>query len=508
MSGMHWMSLGRRQLSRAFAQIAAVAMVAGVAGGAASAQGELPSIGNPTSFNSVVGSGARAWGMGGAFIATADDGTAASWNPAGLAQSPRAMFTLSWIPYEGTTFLNPGYTSSTFPEEDPRLSFDEAQSSLAGETRASGPDYLSFAYPFLTGDWRWVVQGSYQNAVGFDYSGDSGGYLTSTRTNIDEDLDGFTDGFIYQETMVDAVFEGTGAYDVYSASVGAGNGKFFAGLAVNYWDAKYSQNVSQKGSGSIALSSLFFGTTTVRQDASIEYDMTGWNVNVGFLYKPNQSWAFGLVYKSPFELKGSSQDSESASLEVDGERILTLKSSPHWDVTVDWPMTIGAGVAYKPTEYLRLAFDVTQTNWSDGTANYYNGKNLELQENGEPIEDYYNEKFDEPYPTRTKYQTDARQYRLGAEYLFQAGSKVQVPLRGGVFADSQLRETIDGDSVIFYGYALGTGIQVGGLYVDLAYVYSQGSYSGFARKGETEPRSDSSTQVFLTAVYRFSKLGS
>jgi len=33
-----------------------------------------------------VGSGARAVGMGGAFIGVADDATAASWNPAGLIQ--------------------------------------------------------------------------------------------------------------------------------------------------------------------------------------------------------------------------------------------------------------------------------------------------------------------------------------------------------------------------------------------------------------------------------------
>src|SRR3989338_2646899 len=41
---------------------------------------EIPSSLNP------VGSGARAIGMGGAFIAIADDATAASWNPAGLVQ--------------------------------------------------------------------------------------------------------------------------------------------------------------------------------------------------------------------------------------------------------------------------------------------------------------------------------------------------------------------------------------------------------------------------------------
>ena len=45
-------------------------------------QGVLPA----TSFSAVVGSGARAFGMGGAFIAVADDATAASWNPAGLSQ--------------------------------------------------------------------------------------------------------------------------------------------------------------------------------------------------------------------------------------------------------------------------------------------------------------------------------------------------------------------------------------------------------------------------------------
>ena len=44
---------------------------------------EIPSSLNP------VGSGARALGMGGAFIAVADDATAASWNPGGLTQLER-----------------------------------------------------------------------------------------------------------------------------------------------------------------------------------------------------------------------------------------------------------------------------------------------------------------------------------------------------------------------------------------------------------------------------------
>ncbi len=37
----------------------------------------------------ISGAGARAKGMGGAFIGVADDATAVSWNPAGLAQLDR-----------------------------------------------------------------------------------------------------------------------------------------------------------------------------------------------------------------------------------------------------------------------------------------------------------------------------------------------------------------------------------------------------------------------------------
>src|SRR6187401_373432 len=44
--------------------------------------------------NVVQGSGARALGMGGAFLARADDATAASWNPAGLSylRAPELSF--------------------------------------------------------------------------------------------------------------------------------------------------------------------------------------------------------------------------------------------------------------------------------------------------------------------------------------------------------------------------------------------------------------------------------
>src|SRR5690554_910393 len=64
-----------------------------------------------TSSPNVVGSGARALGMGGAFIAVADDATAASWNPGGLTQLERPEVSLvlshKWMGEDFESFSHP-----------------------------------------------------------------------------------------------------------------------------------------------------------------------------------------------------------------------------------------------------------------------------------------------------------------------------------------------------------------------------------------------------------------
>ena len=64
-----------------------------------SAQEAVPQKVISASTPNPVGSGARAVGMGGAFIAVADDATAASWNPAGLTQlkKPEISFAYSYF---------------------------------------------------------------------------------------------------------------------------------------------------------------------------------------------------------------------------------------------------------------------------------------------------------------------------------------------------------------------------------------------------------------------------
>ena len=103
---------------------------------------EIPSSPNP------VGSGARALGMGGAFIAVADDATSASWNPGGLIQLDK-----SEISFVG------GYVNRT---ED---------NSFGNNPEASGSEsiddynfnYLSAAHPFEAGGLNMIVSLNYQH---------------------------------------------------------------------------------------------------------------------------------------------------------------------------------------------------------------------------------------------------------------------------------------------------------------------------------------------------------
>jgi hypothetical protein len=44
--------------------------------------------------------GSRALGMAGAFVAVADDGTAAFWNPAGIALAPKGNLTVEWVRFQ------------------------------------------------------------------------------------------------------------------------------------------------------------------------------------------------------------------------------------------------------------------------------------------------------------------------------------------------------------------------------------------------------------------------
>src|SRR5690348_13145069 len=79
------------------------------------------------------GSGARAAGMADAFIAVSDDGTAASWNPAGLAQLRQPEFSLVYgISNRGLAFSAMRSPDDTFAFTSQRFGYTNASIDFAG----------------------------------------------------------------------------------------------------------------------------------------------------------------------------------------------------------------------------------------------------------------------------------------------------------------------------------------------------------------------------------------
>ena len=101
----------------------------------------------PSSFNPV-GSGARALGMGGSFIAVADDATAASWNPGGLIQLERPEMSIVVAGFLRTEDLEFGV--------DPWASGHQTVKELRC-------NYMSAAYPFTLFGSNMIVSINYQN---------------------------------------------------------------------------------------------------------------------------------------------------------------------------------------------------------------------------------------------------------------------------------------------------------------------------------------------------------
>lgn len=98
------------------------------------------------------GSGARAAGMANAFVAVSDDGTAASWNPAGLAQLRKPEFSLVYE-VNGHGLQVSGIRSPDDRFAFSNYGFDDSRASL---------DFASATVPFTIAGKRVTVQLGWQ----------------------------------------------------------------------------------------------------------------------------------------------------------------------------------------------------------------------------------------------------------------------------------------------------------------------------------------------------------
>lgn len=447
---------------------------------------------------SQVGSGARALGMGGAFIAVADDATAASWNPGGLTQLERPELSLVY----GWNFISEelGSTSRISPVDAGDIAFDEI-------------NYLSVAWPLpwtLAGR-NFVVSLNYQRKYDFN-----------RRLELQARGSTFLGRALYRIASLDTTdvaFKQDGHLAALSPAFGFElTDRLSAGFAANIWDSRFVpgnewESVTERRS----VDRLFLHRRGVagdilnvfagRANTHEKYDdVEGINYTFGLLYKATQNLSLGAVYHTAY------------ATDVDYRRINRLRNPFGADyyssqMRIEWPGAVGIGAAYRfPNEKLTLSLDVTRRNWerfiqSDERA----GLGARIS----PLTGLYDwqTKVDPVYTIR-----------LGGEYVFfnpaHARQNLMPSLRAGLFYDPQPAsgrqdrwwgvDQGDGEPDPCYGATLGAGVLIKNrVNVDLAYIYRWGDdirKDTLAGAGVFERDFDSDTdqhQVFISTVVYF-----
>jgi len=376
-----------------------------------------------SSFNPV-GSGARSLGMGGAFIGIADDATAASWNPGGLSQLDAPEMSVVY-----------GYLhriEDTDSEKYPEFAGSESFS-------PSHLNYLSFAYPFGTGNYPMTLSLNYQKMYDFNHGWS---YSLDEKDSFPTQTDYEQQGSLYALGL---------AYCVELKR------NFALGFTLNYWgDFIIDNQWKQKY---VTTTEEFWGRRiNIKKQ---KYNFDGWNAHLGFLWKISEQLRLGGVFKTPFTADIEHHIvREENLLKLIDVNITPSDDSPKtsYKKKLRMPMSYGMGLAYRRSDTLTFALDIYRTHWED----------FELEdEEGNKFSPLSNKEINQSNITATTW------FRIGAEKVFIIRKyNVLISLRGGVFYDPPASEQKNDD---YYGASMGLGFVFNSLSFDFAYQFRFGN---------------------------------
>jgi long-subunit fatty acid transport protein len=400
------------------------------------------------------GSGARALGMGGAFIARPDDASAVTWNPAGLSYLRRPEISAAGLT---STQTSHAVLDSTVTNDD-RL-------------HSVSPDFLSAAYPVAFGEVTGSVQVSFQRVIPF------GGNRDINRSAV---------------VQIDT----SGGFDVFAAGFGVQiSRKLRIGGTVNRWtngfSVSYQRDPPPPGS---------------RVERQTQLKLSGLNFNLGAIVSPWENFNLGIVGKTPFtgdvtldrsRVDFVSPTAGNGSRQADAPLTTTTNAAFRDDLRLNFPGSLGVGASWRAAPALTVSVDVTRTFWSQSTIeNFFEVPPAP----GDP------QVFPRlPFPTlRGPEQSDTQQVRAGVEYVL-IRSTFKWPLRIGYINDRQYFQAVDGPPH-FNAFTVGTGILAGPFLFDIAYVIEHGDY---VEKGDAgnpgQHWTTTSHRLYGSLIYRFAE---
>jgi hypothetical protein len=368
--------------------------------------------------------GARSLGFGGAFVALADDATAAYANPAGLVQLTRPEVSVEGRSWSFSTPFVAGGRASGAPtglgiDTIPGLRWEESTADF------NGLSYLSYVHPRE----RWSFAFYRHQLARFTSSYATDGLFAEGSTHLD------TDRRLDQQGSADLEVVGWGF-----AAARRITDSLSLGLGLTYLQVDLDIGATTYLPDDDSLEA-FFSTNSYLPERSPAWSTTRAHdstvgLNAGLLWRPTESWRLGGSLRSGF------------SVPVRWIGVPGPASTPEnlwlWNFTGDWPFpwVFGLGGAYtSPGGHLTVSFEWDHVHYSEIFADDPN----------------------EAIP-------DADELHLGGEYAFLSSRPV-IALRLGIWLDPDHRiQATQGDDLfrafntpgsdeIHYAFGLGAAFE-------------------------------------------------
>jgi hypothetical protein len=371
------------------------------------------------------GSGARAAGMADSFIAVSDDGTAASWNPAGLAQLRQPEFSFVYVVSEhGLDFSGVRSPDDSVAYATPGF----------GYTNTS-IDFASAAVPFSVARKPATLQLGWHRLY----------QLSADLTGNIERVPLVPPG---PATVVSREGRTVGDIDLFSL---AGAVKLTSRLAiggsVNLWRGRWTDRVSIiEPSAADGMPTFFAAAQSTR--------LRGHNFSGGLLLT-YPAWNVGLVYHAPFW----------SSFHVSSQRLVTATPAARLDGDIRFrlPRSIGAGLARRFGPRWTASAALTHDQWTDALLDGIPG-----------VEGAVN--FFDNAPPALSTTRDTVSLNVGLEHLVLREGSVS-PLRLGVGWEPQGgMDSVTRDPVDYVLVAVGGGYNTNRFKFDAAVQYRRGTF--------------------------------
>ncbi len=396
-------------------------------------------------FN-IMGTGARARGMGGAFIGVADDATAVGWNPAGIAQLDKmeasAVGLFNITKYKGEI---------NFPSISYSDSWDEGVTHFA-------PSFGSFILPFKMSDKNLVLGLAYQRLIDFGmYDKDDSTYYGSRWESTDKTTGG-----------IDAITPAI-AYQITPQFMVGGTG-----------------NIIVRGTHS-EYEVTFLDSTSWSYSSEEDWNYSGFFMGFGALASM-QKFNIGASLKLPFTLTESGEESWKGNF---GTAFSGDTTYPDNEFTM--PMMLGFGMAIKPSDKLTLAADFEMRGYSSTEMTYK----------------YYNTSGQLADTTVKLGWNNCNQFRVGLEYVF-SGPNAVFPVRLGFRTDPRVYDktegtfsAVDTPQAVGKTFTAGFGLMMGSLMLDLSYELGMANLTDIEDPNGTVKEDQTSHNIMASIIYHF-----